>query len=102
MGLKVNQKLYNSISDQKKKLAIEFLRCYLKDKEIIKMAIQIDPECWFAPYHFNWGMAIRNGLRCEGFGESYFEIDNLDDIYVELVEETVKEKNNVFINSRCL
>lgn len=89
MGLKANQKIYNSISDHKKKLAVEFLQKYLQTKEDIKSVILKNPEGWFAPYHFGWGMAIRNALRTEGFGESYFGIGNLDDIYVELVEEAV-------------
>ena len=43
---------------------------------------------WPAGYSV-WGMGLRNGLREHGYGEAAFGIDNLDDIYVALVEEAV-------------
>ena len=46
-----------------------------------------DPERWMSPYHFTTGMTIRNMLRKEGYGEAEFGIDNLDNVYVELIEE---------------
>ena len=46
-----------------------------------------DPEGWMLPYHFTTGMWIRNQLRDSGFGEQEFNIANLDNIYIELVEE---------------
>lgn len=39
--------------------------------------------------HFGFGMAVRNLLRKEGFGEDYFGIENLDDVYVPLLEMAV-------------
>jgi len=89
---KVNQKLYRSISNIKKKPAVNFLKRRLYDQKAIKGAIKKDPVGWFTAYHFHWGMAVRNMLRHEGFGEKYFGIKNLDDVYVELVEEAVMEK----------
>jgi hypothetical protein len=53
----------------------------------IREAYLADPDEWYAGYHFGWGMAVRNLLREKGFGEKYFGIHNLDDIYVYLVEE---------------
>jgi hypothetical protein len=37
-----------------------------------------------------WGMSVRNLLRQKGFSEEHFGIDNLDDIYISLVEEALK------------
>ncbi len=92
MGLPECRKIYNSLSKHKRDVGIEFLRNFLLDKvkEQIRKAIDKNKLNWFAPYHFHWGMGIRNALRNAGYGEKYFGIDNLDDIYVELVEEAVK------------
>ena len=57
--------------------------------EISKM-YNADPEGWHIPHHLFWGMAVRNLLRDRGFGEKYFSVHNLDDIYVPLVEEALK------------
>ena len=71
--------------------AVDWLRGYLDFTVVdqIRTAIAADPEHWVAPYHFFWGMAIRNALRQAGFGEDYWPIWNLDDIYVPLVERAV-------------
>lgn len=45
---------------------------------------------WIHPLHFDWGMTMRNFLRDMGFGEKEFGIQNLDNIYVELIEEAVQ------------
>ena len=60
-----------------------------KDSADIVKAAQDDPDMWWAPYHFIWGMQIRNLLREKGYGEDYFGIANLDDIYVQLVEDAL-------------
>lgn len=91
MGLKECKKIYNKITMDKKIPAIEFLKNNLREKEKIRKEIKKNPETWFAPYHFHWGMFIRNLLRNNKFGEKYFEIGNLDDIYVELVEDALKK-----------
>ena len=59
------------------------------DVDTIHAAIVANPEAWWAPYHFYAGMAIRNRLRNGGFGEEYWPIWNLDDIWVPLVELAV-------------
>lgn len=59
----------------------------------IHEAYNEDPEHWVAPYHFFWGMNVRNLLRNKGFGEDYFKIHNLDDIYIALVEEALQLSN---------
>jgi len=63
--------------------------------DIVKAA-ENDPNSWWAPYHLYWGMQVRNLLRDKGYGEDYFGIANLDDIYIELVEDALgihKEKH---------
>lgn len=72
--------------------AVDTLRDELPEetKAQIRAAINEDPDEWFVPYHLWWGMAVRNFLREKGFGEEYWPICNLDDIYVPLVERAVK------------
>lgn len=73
--------------------AVEFLRRDLAAvREAIQDAIAAGGEHgWYAPYHFGWGMAVRNKLRDAGFGEKEFGVGNLDNIYVKLVEDAMKE-----------
>ena len=40
--------------------------------------------------HFFWGMQMRNLMRENGFSEKEIDIDNLDDIYIECINEAVK------------
>ena len=49
-----------------------------------------DPDAWITLVHFFWGMAVRNLLRRNGFGEEYFGVPNLDDICTSLIEEALK------------
>lgn len=44
--------------------------------------------------HFGFGMAFRNFLRKNGFGEKFFGIDNLDCIYEFLLADAI----NFFVN----
>lgn len=93
MGLPENKSKYDAIKPEKKQKAILFLQNYL-DKKVtrqIRNAIANDPKLWFTPYHFHWGMSIRNVLRQNDLGEKFLEVGNLDDVYVELVEDAVKE-----------
>ncbi len=91
MGLKECKIIYNALSIKKKEKAIKFLKKWIYKKDILKLRklIKKDPVGWFGLYHHGWGTAIRNALRHNGFGEEYFGIRNLDDIYVELVEDAV-------------
>lgn len=95
MGLKSSKKIYEAIPKEKKAPAVKFLEGILGDKKKIQVEIEREPELWFAKYHHGWGTGIRNRLRGEGFGEEFFGIGNLDDIYVELVEDAVKEEGNL-------
>jgi hypothetical protein len=71
--------------------AVAFLRTHLTvdSQRQIREARITDGAAWVTPYHFGWGMAIRNVLRTSGFGEPQFGIENMDHIYVALVEEAV-------------
>ncbi len=91
MGLKENKELYQSLKESKKLSALSFLAIYVTDKKIIKAVIERDPTYWWTLYHFHWGMAVRNALREVDYGEEYFGIGNLDDIYIELVEDMINE-----------
>jgi len=71
--------------------AINYLRQVITPGE--KLSIQgemaVDPQAWWAQYHFTWGMHVRNMLRAEGFGEDDFHVNNIDDYYIALVERAV-------------
>lgn len=70
--------------------AVAWLRGYLSDDVKVKIrAAMQKPEDWPAAYHTFWGMGIRNALRTNGFGEQEFLVQNLDNIYVEMVEAAV-------------
>lgn len=69
--------------------AIAFLRRNLVDQEAIADTIQREGPTWYAGYHFGWGSKVRNLLRDNGFGEKELGVENLDDVYVKLVEEAV-------------
>ena len=73
--------------------AVEFLRGWIGEniKPEIRAQIKADPDGWSVPYHFGWGMGIRNALRTAGFRESQLGVRNLDNVYVELVELALKE-----------
>ena len=82
--------MYKNISQEIKKPVIEMLKNQLiPDMKEIKKLMLLKKEDWWIGYHFGWGMGIRNLLREKGFGEEYFGIHNLDDIYINLVEEAV-------------
>ena len=81
---------YGKMDSALKEPAVAFLKDFTNnDKEKIKEAITEDPDSWVAPLHFYWGMGIRNALRTAGYDEKYFGINNLDDIYVYLIEDAV-------------
>lgn len=69
---------------------LELLKTTLeRDRASIVASMERDPERWIGPYHHGWGTAMRNHLRQMGFGELYFGVHNLDDIYVALIEEAL-------------
>jgi hypothetical protein len=87
---------YNELPSSKTAPAVALLREKISksDRVAIQESIAKDPDNWYVPYHFWFGMSVRNLLRQGGFGEDYWPIWNLDDIYVFLIEEAVKEEVN--------
>ncbi len=93
MGLPECKAVYKSINEEKRIAAVKFLMAHpsiASNYEHIKKAIELDKKSWFADYHFHWGMAIRNILRDNGFGEKEIGAKNLDDVYVDLVEDAIE------------
>jgi len=86
-----NMKFYTSLDPDTKAPALAALRESTTpvDLDLIREKFAADPDGWYVPYHFWWGMGVRNFLREKGFGEEYFKVDNLDDIYIYLVEEAL-------------
>ncbi len=41
--------------------------------------------------HFQFATVIRNELRCSGFGERELGVQDLEDVYLFIVEEALKE-----------
>lgn len=85
--------MYSEIPKEQKDAAIKAFRNsgYYPAFPEIREAIAKNSDGWNIPYHFTWGMGVRNFFRQESFGEKYFGVDNLDCIYKYLVEDAVKE-----------
>lgn len=89
-------KMYQGLTPEIKAPALEMLRKELAPvTDQIRAAFTAAPNDWYVSYHFGWGMAVRNLLREKGFGEEYFRVHNLDDIYVALVEEALGLKDSI-------
>lgn len=85
--------MYKDMPSELKAPALEMLRTELAPViGDITRAYASDPTGWYVSYHFGWGMNVRNLLREKGFGEEYFKVHNLDDIYIPLVEEALSLK----------
>ena len=95
--------IWRYLNQNKVKLAVEFLNEKLKEIqtnmgcsmfEYIKSLIDKYGEKWAIEegFHmFNGGMFIRNLLRSNGFHEEYMECENLDYIYVQLLELAINK-----------
>lgn len=90
--LEENRKLWKSLPKDKKNPVFEMVRSELpaEVQEKIKEAFKADPKNWWVGYHFGWGMGFRNLMRDKGFGEKYWPVDNLDDIYTYVVEDALE------------
>lgn len=55
--------------------------------ELIRSLHAEDPDGWMIGRHFTSGIRFRNALRHAGYGEDAFGIGNLDNVYVEILEE---------------
>ena len=56
----------------------------------IRSDYEKDPLNWWKRGHFHFGLAVRNQHRRKGYDASYFGVENLDDIYVYLVEDALQ------------
>lgn len=82
--------MYRELTPEIKAPALDMLRKELAPCTAdIEAAFKRNPDGWYVKSHFHWGMAVRNLLRDKKFGEKYFKVHNLDDIYVALVEEAL-------------
>jgi len=55
-------------------------------KEQVKEEWKRDPNHWATPYHFSYGMFIRNQLRNNVCRDEELPTGNFDDYYVRFVE----------------
>lgn len=84
------KQMYKDLSAELKAPALEMLAKELKSvTPQITKTYKLNPKTWYVPYHLFWGMEVRNLLRNKGYGEDYFGVHNLDDIYIALVEEAL-------------
>lgn len=104
---------------EKRKEAVEFLRCYLKNLMIresdlipfyqrihstddmpsspevpiiplFKKKFEEDKDWFVKGHHLGIGMGLRNLLRSAGFGEKELGVENLDDYYVDILIEAIQ------------
>ena len=89
--LEANRRKWKAIPQDKKDPVFEMVRQELTPtvQEAIRKAIGDSPNKWWVDYHFGWGMGFRNLLREKGFPEAYWPVDNLDDIYTYIVEDSI-------------
>jgi hypothetical protein len=73
--------------------AVRFLRKKFGKgmRQLLRKAIEENPQHWWVSRHRGWGTRVRNELRSAGHGEEDLGIENLDDVYIGLIEEAVKE-----------
>lgn len=85
------KQMYNSLTPELKAPALKLLAEELSPaKADIQKAYATKGKNWWVDHHLFWGMSVRNFLREKGFGEEYFKVHNLDDIYIALVEEALE------------
>ena len=74
--------------------AIEILAKEINEetKQKIREDIKESPIYWFAPYHFGWGMSIRNLLRDKVCPDDKLPSGNWDDYYVQIIEIVVHKR----------
>jgi len=88
------RKFYEAIPEEKKLPAIILLskKISAQDRVYMRRLQAANPNDWYVSQHFFGGMAVRNYLREYGFGEKYWPIWNLDDIYVFLLEDAIDKE----------
>ena len=84
-----------AVPESKKEEAANFLKSRfssVEKKRFKKMIKKGTDRWWYAEYHLQGGLVIRNLLRNYGFGEKELKIENLDYIYVQIIERAVMGK----------
>jgi hypothetical protein len=89
-----HHRLLATIPEAARARAVDVLRDLFRtypdaDVRVMRGVIAADPNEWVVPYHFGWGMGIRNHLRQHGCGEAALGVANLDDVYALLVEQAL-------------
>lgn len=80
---------YRVIPEDAKAPALAALKEALSSvEEDIRVSYREHPSDWWKG-HKLMGIALRNLLRSRGFGEEYFGVHNLDDIYVHLIQDAL-------------
>jgi len=83
--------MYTAISPEVKAPVLAILQNMLEPiAPEIRIDFAKDPANWWKRGHFHFGLAVRNQLRRKGYDASYFGVENLDDIYVYLVEDALQ------------
>jgi hypothetical protein len=87
----IERDAYDAIPTEIKSPVLAVLAEILQPAEAdIRITFEKQPENWWIGPYFAWGSVFRNLLRKLGYDEQYFNISNLDDIYVFLVEDALK------------
>lgn len=88
------RKFYDQLPEEKRLPAIILLskKISSQDRAYMKKLKAENGENWYVGQHFWGGTAVRNHLRLNGFGEKYWPIWNLDDIYVFLLEDAIEKE----------
>ncbi len=89
------RRFYDQLPAEKKNPAIDLLSKDIEstdERPLLREMVNDGPD-WYVMQHFHGGMAVRNRLRAKGFGEDYWPIWNLDDIYIFLLEDAIRKEN---------
>ena len=89
-----------ALKDEDRSKMVSLFRKKLKEEDIkfFKKIIKDNPDGGWAstisastptPFHLGGGMAVRNFFRTEGFCERELGIDNLDNVYVSVIEQSL-------------
>jgi hypothetical protein len=65
---------------------------HLHDEEVAAEPSHRSKAVIAARGHFQFATVVRNELRCSGFGEKELGVQNLDDVYLFIVEEAMKSE----------
>jgi hypothetical protein len=89
-----HERIWSQYPPDKTAPAVAAVRAWLQTSETyekLQAWVKADPKEWWFIHHFFGGMQTRNYLRQHGFGEDYWPVWNLDDLWVKIIEEAVRE-----------